>query len=1198
MKQVYAPSLSMLLNKLLLILLLLFTSEFAKAGWNQVNIGINDHFNSVLFMSSTHGLIAGNHGIYFTTTGGGTASDWTRFTFTNDPSYLELYNNCQFKKIAVYSDYTVYICGTDTVNKRAIIFKLDLSNLKYSFAYVGPKNSSLNALAIINSYLFAVGNNGLVLTSSNFTDFTKVETGLSNNLFSVYPKKNTVYAMAGDGVFIHIDANQRVYNHLSDSIRSLNYNQDRDKFLAFGNKHIRYENYGATKREFTNYDFAPLYATSSFNIGQNYYVSTNHGIYYQNGPLSEILEYMPSSNNLSLNDVYFYGFEKGYAVGNNGVFIKTTDSGGGSKPYATSNVIPNCKDTITTLHGSSGTGIWCKWLLNNKLIASSCSINYVFETAGKFNLDYIVTNSFNLSDTASKSIIVVDPPQINLPVTISDSILCKNQTIQITIQNTQKDFTYILKKKNSGSSYGSGFGNGGTMTFNSNLLDSAGYYYITVRSNFSHCEKYFTDSIKLQSEKTKVSFNYDLINAFPNENVNFYSKSHDAQNYYWSFQNNSNVLSSNDPNPTGIRFADTGQIVVTLIAESVNHCFDTIIANGPYVCKEPNVEDTCWAEAFIGEDPLWDGRGYHQISQSCLSKDDYLLICGNYSDHVFRSRYGKKINTPKGKVGSYITKYSPSGTIKWLNSIQMPNTNSSDMKSTIYSVTTDKYGNIYVTGSVYDLSQNVYYYQNNGDSILISNIKYHNSYVDKTFILKLDSLGHYIWHAELFNIISIYLKADSNGNLLAYGISGKSPSSTIIYRQNGFTDSCFAFTNKKIDQIGYSLQNYVLRINENGSLKWFTFISKEHNEGLIDAEMDSFGNIYITGTYDIKTTFFSTNGDSVNIKREDNESGRRMYVVKYNDVGVLQWQVRARIINNLSYDTDVITPYKIQIDPNGTCYILGHTSFFNYRYQEYMKVINADMSITIPRRYGSFFLMKLSPSGIAQWITGNSYSNYGDGSAFELKGSQLYLINTLHGYNNSAWSGYYYSANFQDSIYVPNINYGDFLVANYDTSGALHWISLGGNTLPTGYLHNLVPTSISTNTYGHHFITGTTRGGTEPAILFGDTVSINRYDAFFSKMGVSGCETTLVNNTEINIPTTSKQASLIIYPNPATNTLHISGISHKSIVKIYDVLGKLIIEKESEYNMTLNTSQLSAGIYTIITQSNNSRSTNKVVITK
>ncbi|MBK9719742.1 MAG: hypothetical protein IPO85_19940 [Saprospiraceae bacterium] len=152
-------------------------------------------------MSSTHGLIAGNHGIYFTTTGGGTASDWTRFTFTNDPSYLELYNNCQFKKIAVYSDYTVYICGTDTVNKRAIIFKLDLSNLKYSFAYVGPKNSSLNALAIINSYLFAVGNNGLVLTSSNFTDFTKVETGLSNNLFSVYPKTIRIYGIAGDGVF-------------------------------------------------------------------------------------------------------------------------------------------------------------------------------------------------------------------------------------------------------------------------------------------------------------------------------------------------------------------------------------------------------------------------------------------------------------------------------------------------------------------------------------------------------------------------------------------------------------------------------------------------------------------------------------------------------------------------------------------------------------------------------------------------------------------------------------------------------------------------------------------------------------------------------------------------------------------------------------------------------------------------------------
>ncbi|MCI1266018.1 MAG: T9SS type A sorting domain-containing protein, partial [Saprospiraceae bacterium] len=147
-------------------------------------------------------------------------------------------------------------------------------------------------------------------------------------------------------------------------------------------------------------------------------------------------------------------------------------------------------------------------------------------------------------------------------------------------------------------------------------------------------------------------------------------------------------------------------------------------------------------------------------------------------------------------------------------------------------------------------------------------------------------------------------------------------------------------------------------------------------------------------------------------------------------------------------------------------------------------------------------------------------------------------------------------------------------------------------------IHQFIPTSISTNAYGHHFITGTTQGRTEHAILFGDTVSVNNYNGFISKMGVSGCGTTLVNNTEINNPTKSKQASLIIYPNPATNTLHISGIRPKSIVKIYDVLGHLIIEKESEYNMTLNTSQLSEGIYTIIAQSNNSRSINKVVITK
>ena len=71
-----------------------------------------------------------------------------------------------------------------------------------------------------------------------------------------------------------------------------------------------------------------------------------------------------------------------------------------------------------------------------------------------------------------------------------------------------------------------------------------------------------------------------------------------------------------------------------------------------------------------------------------------------------------------------------------------------------------------------------------------------------------------------------------------------------------------------------------------------------------------------------------------------------------------------------------------------------------------------------------------------------------------------------------------------------------------------------------------------------------------------------------------------------------------ISPNPAYNTLNIKGIASKTIIKMYDVVGKLILEKETESDITIDTSQLSQGVYTLSAESNNTRSFNKVMIQK
>lgn len=78
----------------------------------------------------------------------------------------------------------------------------------------------------------------------------------------------------------------------------------------------------------------------------------------------------------------------------------------------------------------------------------------------------------------------------------------------------------------------------------------------------------------------------------------------------------------------------------------------------------------------------------------------------------------------------------------------------------------------------------------------------------------------------------------------------------------------------------------------------------------------------------------------------------------------------------------------------------------------------------------------------------------------------------------------------------------------------------------------------------------------------------------------------------------NNHAVVNIYPNPAGNTLNITGISGKTTVLLYDVIGKLVLEKEVENNTILNTSHLVDGIYTLLTESKMGRSFNKVVISK
>jgi hypothetical protein len=59
-------------------------------------------------------------------------------------------------------------------------------------------------------------------------------------------------------------------------------------------------------------------------------------------------------------------------------------------------------------------------------------------------------------------------------------------------------------------------------------------------------------------------------------------------------------------------------------------------------------------------------------------------------------------------------------------------------------------------------------------------------------------------------------------------------------------------------------------------------------------------------------------------------------------------------------------------------------------------------------------------------------------------------------------------------------------------------------------------------------------------------------------------------------------SSLLMYPNPATDNIYISNIKERGvIIKIYDISGRLVLEKKVSDKEYVNISTLSKGMYQI-----------------
>ena len=78
--------------------------------------------------------------------------------------------------------------------------------------------------------------------------------------------------------------------------------------------------------------------------------------------------------------------------------------------------------------------------------------------------------------------------------------------------------------------------------------------------------------------------------------------------------------------------------------------------------------------------------------------------------------------------------------------------------------------------------------------------------------------------------------------------------------------------------------------------------------------------------------------------------------------------------------------------------------------------------------------------------------------------------------------------------------------------------------------------------------------------------------------------------------------AISIYPNPASNLIHISGFNGKGIVSIMDISGKALLTKEMNFNIneenSISTSSLAQGVYLLQVRTNNEIHTSKIIISR
>jgi hypothetical protein len=215
---------------------------------------------------------------------------------------------------------------------------------------------------------------------------------------------------------------------------------------------------------------------------------------------------------------------------------------------------------------------------------------------------------------------------------------------------------------------------------------------------------------------------------------------------------------------------------------------------------------------------------------------------------------------------------------------------------------------------------------------------------DDAFIAKLDPNGVLLWHTFLGSTSGDYgiaLTLDVSGNVYLTGNSSTTWG-TPINPHAGDGDA------------------FIAKLDSSGVLQWNTFIGSADNDYGYAIDVDTSGNVYISGMC------YATWGTPV----DPHSGGRDAYVVKLDNNGVRQWHTFLGS-SDQDYGWGIVT------DTIGDVYVIGESQ--------------STWGLPIDSHVGSVdaFVAKLNSNGIRQWNTfmGSTLPDYGYGITVDTSGN-------------------------------------------------------------------------------------------------------------------------------------------------------------------------------------------------------------------